>query len=64
MPTWLQPLTLVNPLRHYTDVLRAVLVRGAELQDVVPQLLTLAGFGVVLADHASLRFRKTWSKPS
>jgi ABC-2 type transport system permease protein len=59
MPTWLQPLTLANPLRHYTDVLRAVLVRGAELQDVVPQLVTLAGFGVVLATIASLRFHKT-----
>jgi ABC-2 type transport system permease protein len=59
MPAWLQPLTLANPLRHYTDVLRAVLVRGAELQDVVPQLVTLAGFGVVLATIASLRFHKT-----
>lgn len=59
MPTWLQPLTLINPLRHYTDVLRAVLVRGAELHDVLPQLVTLAGFGVVLATIASLRFKKT-----
>ena len=59
MPSWLQPFTLINPLRHYTDVLRAVLVRGAALEDVVPQLITLAGFGVVLATIASLRFRKT-----
>ncbi len=59
MPTWLQPVTLINPLRHYTDVIRAVLVRGAGLSDVVPQLLTLAAFGVVLATIASLRFRKT-----
>jgi ABC-2 type transport system permease protein len=59
MPSWLQPLTLANPLRHYADVLRAVLVRGAALEDVLPQLLILAGFGVVLATIASLRFRKT-----
>jgi ABC-2 type transport system permease protein len=59
MPTWLQPLTLVNPLRHYTDVLRAVLVRGAGIGDVLPQLIILACFGVVLATIASLRFRKT-----
>jgi ABC-2 type transport system permease protein len=59
MPTWLQPLTMVNPLRHYADVLRAVLVRGAGLEAVLPQLLILAGFGVVLATVASLRFRKT-----
>lgn len=59
MPSWLQPLTLINPLRHYTDLLRAVLVRGAVVSDVLPQLLTLAAFGVVLALVASLRFRKT-----
>jgi ABC-2 type transport system permease protein len=59
MPAWLQPLTLINPLRHYTDVLRAVLVRGAGVEDVLPQLITLACFGVVLATIASLRFRKT-----
>ncbi len=59
MPAWLQPLTLVNPLRHYTDVLRAVLVRGATLEDVLPQLVVLACFGVALATVASLRFRKT-----
>lgn len=59
MPAWLQPLTLLNPLRHYTDVLRSVLVRGAGLSDVAPQLMILAAFGVVLATIASLRFRKT-----
>jgi ABC-2 type transport system permease protein len=59
MPSWLQPLTMANPLRHYSDVLRAVLVRGASLPDVMPQLVILAGFGVVLATLAALRFRKT-----
>ncbi|MFO0682426.1 MAG: ABC transporter permease [Sandaracinus sp.] len=59
MPAWLQPLTMVNPLRHYTDVLRAVLVRGAGFDAVAPQLAILAAFGVVLATVASLRFRKT-----
>lgn len=59
MPAWLQPLTMVNPLRHYTDVLRAVLVRGAGFDAVAPQLAILAAFGVVLATIASLRFRKT-----
>ncbi len=59
MPAWLQPLTMFNPLRHYTDVLRAVLVRGAGFDAVAPQLAILAAFGVVLATVASLRFRKT-----
>jgi len=59
MPTWLQPLTLINPLRHYADLLRAVLLRAAGVTDVMPQLLILAGFGVALAALATLRFQKT-----
>lgn len=59
MPAWLQPLTLINPLRHYTEFNRAVILRGASFADVAPQCLTLALFGVVLGVVAVLRFRKT-----
>jgi ABC-2 type transport system permease protein len=59
MPGWLQPLTFINPLRHYADLLRAVLLRGAGIDEVVPQLTFLAVFGVALATLATLRFRKT-----
>lgn len=59
MPSWLQPFTLVNPLRHYADLLRAVLLRGATVSQVWPQLLFLLVFGAVMATVASLRFRKT-----
>lgn len=59
MPGWLQPLTFINPLRHYADLLRAVLLRGAHFTEVVPQLTFLAIFGVALATLATLRFRKT-----
>ena len=59
MPAWLQPVTLINPLRHYTDLLRAVLVRGAGAEDVLTELVTLAAFGIVLSTIASFRFRKT-----
>lgn len=59
MPAWLQPLTFVNPLRHYADLLRAVLLRGAGLEQVWPQLTFLVVFGLAMATIASLRFRKT-----
>lgn len=59
MPTWLQPFTFVNPLRHYADLLRAVLLRGAGLDEVWPQLVALAISGLAIATIASLRFRKT-----
>ncbi len=59
MPEWLQPLTLVNPLRHYADALRAVLLRGATLPDIAPELGALVAIGAALAMLAVSRFRKT-----
>jgi ABC-2 type transport system permease protein len=59
MPAWLAPFTMVNPLRHYADLLRAVLLRGAGVEDVAPQLLALVLFGLFFATAASLRFKKT-----
>jgi ABC-2 type transport system permease protein len=59
MPGWLQPLTLLNPLRHYAEVLRGVLLRGATAVDLAPQLGLLACMGFVLASYAIYRFRRS-----
>ena len=58
MPAWLAPITLINPLRHYAEILRGVLLRGASAIDVGPQLLALAVMGVVVCAYATARFRK------
>ncbi|MFK7988509.1 MAG: ABC transporter permease [Sandaracinaceae bacterium] len=59
MPEWLQPLTLINPVRHYAEVLRAVLLRGAGVADVTLQLVVLAVMGAAVFVFATLRFRST-----
>ena len=59
IPAWLRPVTLVNPLRHYAEAMRAVLLRGAGPEDVLPQLVALALIGAGLAAVAISRFRKT-----
>jgi ABC-2 type transport system permease protein len=58
MPEWLQPITYLNPVRYYGEVLRAVLLKGAEAADLLPQVLALSAFGLLLVTVASLRFRK------
>jgi ABC-2 type transport system permease protein len=58
MPGWLQAVTLVNPVRHFVDVLRAVLLRGAGAADLWPQLLALGAFGIVIFALATLGFHK------
>ncbi len=61
MPTWLQIVTVFNPVRYYIEVLRAVLLKGATLLDIWWRLLALLGFGLGLLTISSLRFRKRLS---
>lgn len=58
MPTWLQPLTYVNPMRYYVEVLRGVLLKAADLQDLAVPFAALAAYGLGILGAASLRFRK------
>ncbi|HKW93723.1 MAG TPA: ABC transporter permease, partial [Methylomirabilota bacterium] len=38
MPKWVQPVTLVNPIAHFATVARSVLIKGAGLDVVYPNL--------------------------
>jgi ABC-2 type transport system permease protein len=57
MPGWLQAITLVNPLRHFAEVIRGVLLRGAGLGDLWFQLAMLAVIGLSVMGLAVVRFR-------
>lgn len=59
MPEWLQPFTLVNPLRHFAEIMRGSLLRGAGFADLSSQLITLAVMGAVVFSFASFRFRSS-----
>ncbi len=61
MPEPFQWLTLVNPLRHYLEIVRGVFLKGAGLQALWPQFAYLLAMGVGLLWFASTRFRKTAS---
>ncbi len=59
MPRVFQELTLLNPLRHFLEVVRAIFLKGSGLRELWPHLLVLAAMaagGMALAIH---RFRKT-----
>jgi ABC-2 type transport system permease protein len=58
MPSWLQPFTLLNPLRHYAELLRGVLLRGATASDLQVQLTVLGCIGLVIFASAVFRFRR------
>lgn len=59
MPGWLVWVTWLNPLRHYVEVMRGVLLKGAGPGDLWLQLLLLAVFGAGVLAVATRRFHKT-----
>ena len=58
MPRWVQPVTELNPVRHFVAIARAVLVRGAGLAEVARPLGMLAGFAVVVFTVAVRQYAK------
>jgi ABC-2 type transport system permease protein len=61
MPKWIQPVTLLNPIAYFASVARAVLVKGAGLDVVYPQLLALAALAGALVAVSAWRFRSQHS---
>lgn len=59
IPDWLRPVTYLNPLRYYIQVLRGSLLRGAGWAEMWPQLLALTVMGVLILGLSARRFRKT-----
>jgi ABC-2 type transport system permease protein len=58
MPKWLQPITIVNPVRHFGVIVRGVMVKGSGLDSLWPNVLALIVFTIVLLSLSVSRFRK------
>lgn len=61
MPEWLQQVSYVNPVRHFSTIARGVLLKGVGLDVLYPNLLALAVFTFVIVGASVWRFRKQLS---
>lgn len=57
MPEWLQPFTLLNPVRHFAYIARSVMIKGSGIEAIWPNLLALSLFAGLLLYISVLRFR-------
>jgi ABC-2 type transport system permease protein len=57
MPDVFQWLTLLNPLRHYLEIIRGVFLKGTGLAELWPQHLALLAMGPLVLWFAAWRFR-------
>jgi ABC-2 type transport system permease protein len=58
MPHWLQPVTLLNPVRHFSIIARGVMLKGVGVDVLYPQLFALLAISLSLIAISSWRFRK------
>jgi ABC-2 type transport system permease protein len=58
MPAWMQPVTWLNPIRHFGIIARATLMKGSGIDVLWPNFLALIGFAAVLVSLSIWRFRK------
>ena len=57
MPAWLAGLTVLSPLRWFTDITFGVFLRGAALLDVAQSLAAMGSLGTLFFLWGALRFR-------
>lgn len=61
MPTFVQWLTYLDPLRYFVEVARGILLKGVGLEALWPQVLILLGFATVLMTLSIHQFRRQLS---
>jgi ABC-2 type transport system permease protein len=58
MPVWAQWIAYLSPLMHFTQLMRAVLLKGAGFADVIQQLAALAVIGAVVLTLSVRHYQK------
>lgn len=59
MPEWAQWLGEILPITHLLRMVRAIMLKGAQLEDILLAFLALLAMVVILGTLALLRFRRT-----
>jgi len=58
MPLVMQAISVLVPATHFMEIIRGIVLRGATLLDLLPEVVALAVMGLLLLGLSALRFRK------
>jgi ABC-2 type transport system permease protein len=61
MPGWLQPITSINPVKHFAIIARSVMLKGSHADVLYHELAALALIAFVMISLSAWRFRKQLS---
>jgi ABC-2 type transport system permease protein len=58
MPKVVQILTYANPMRYYLKIVRAIMMKGASIDVLYPEVISMVVFGAVVFSFSWVRFSK------
>jgi len=58
MPRLIQYLTYINPLRYFMKIVRGIIMKGASIDVLYPEVIAVVVFGLVVFTSSWLRFSK------
>lgn len=58
MPGWAKAITELNPVRYFVEVMRMVMLKGAGVYEILPQLGKLLLYALIMNGLAVLSYRK------
>ena len=58
MPVVMRVVGSLVPATHFIEIIRGIVLRGATLSDLLPEVGTLSVMGLVLLVLSAMRFRK------
>jgi ABC-2 type transport system permease protein len=61
MPSWLQPITSINPVKHFAIIARGIMLKGSGIEVLYSELLALVVIAFVMVSLSAWRFRKQLS---
>jgi len=59
MPMWAQYITEFNPIKYFVEVMRMVMLKGANLSDISSQVIKTALYAIVMNGLALWSYKKT-----
>jgi ABC-2 type transport system permease protein len=61
MPSWLQLITSINPIKHFAIIARGIMLKGSGIEVLYSELLALVLIAFVMVSLSAWRFRKQLS---
>ncbi len=59
MPVWAQYITEFNPIKYFVEVMRMVMLKGSNLQDILPQFVKTLAYAIIMNGLAVISYKKS-----